>query len=535
MPHITISEAQIMNLADNDRVYRRGVSYFLTNRVRNFSYTPDNGTVCASVVGSLRYEVQLVFEEEGSLHSYHCTCPAFTEYHGACKHVVAVLKSVQQKTAAWLKPSTQNRVIEKFLQTFSHQQQDFHLEELTLNAELMIGTTYRVSAHLQLKVGLQRLYIVKDFEQFLSSLKTGEPLEFGKQFVFEPLRQTFNLQDQGLISMLKEMFDQHTSLNEMQGFYYNTNLLKQKSMPLSGYYLAKLFDALGDKEFLCQINTSRPQTMHIIKDGLPLEFSLNQQDKDLSLALGSSEIPLQLTPDGSYYLYRQSIYQATAAQKNLLPSLIGSLNKDFMTDIVIPAAQREIFVSESLPLIEKIGSISIDPLLEDKFCQDILQAKIYFDRSEDMGITARLEFHYGNVSINPFTSTRETNYDYAEDTILVRSIEQERTILSILEQAEFIVSKGSIYLAEDDKIFDFAAKGLPLLQDLAEIYYSDRFKLKIRSAPSFSGQVRLDENLDILEISFQYTDIDADELTDLFHSLHLKKNITAFVTVLFSI
>ncbi|WP_407312580.1 SNF2 helicase associated domain-containing protein [Desulfosporosinus sp. SB140] len=523
MPQFSISEQQIMDLSDNDRVYKKGITYFLTNRVRNFSVTPSKGIISASVIGGLRYDVQLAFEKEGSLRSYRCTCPAFTDFPGACKHVIAVLKVVQKKSATWSSPSTQNRVVEKLLQTFSNQRQDFQLEELTLNLELSITIGYRVSAHVQFKLGLQRLYIVKDIGQLLTSIKTSQPLEFGKQFTLEPSRQTFKPEDQGLMTMLKEMYEQHTSLIEMQGSFYTSNPFNQKSLPLSGYYLTKFLDSLGDKEFLCKVNTSNPQSIRIVREDLPLEFSLQSQDLDLALTLESPEIPLQLTPDGCYYLYHQTIYQVSSLQKELLPSLLESLNKEFGTDLVIPAAQKEFFASEALPLIEKLGTISIDPILENKFSQEVLQPKIYFDRADAGVITARIEFHYGNIVINPFSSTRETINDFQDDSILIRSITQERKILNIFEQADFIVSKGIIYLDDDDKIFEFAANGLPKLQDLAEVYYSDQFKLKIRSAPTFSGQVRLDESLDILEISFLYNDIDPSELTDIFHSLHLKK------------
>jgi SNF2 family DNA or RNA helicase len=523
MPRLSISEQQILELSDNDRVYKKGVSYFLTNKVRNFSFASEKGLVTASVIGGLRYDVQLAFEKEGSLRSYRCTCPAFTEYPGACKHVIAVLKAVQRKSSNWSNPIQSNLNVEKLLQSFSSQHQESHSEELTLTVELSINTTYRVSAHIQLRVGLQRLYIVKDFGQFLTSILTGRPLEFGKQFILEPSRQIFRTEDQAIITMLKEMHEQHASLIEMHSSYYNNNLFNQKSLRMSGYYLMKLFDSLGDKEFICKFNDSEPLALHIVRDGLPLEFSLHPQDQDLSLTLTSTEIPLQLTSDGNYYLYHETIYQASSIQKNLLPTLLSSLNKESRTDITIPSVHKEIFASEALPMIEKIGKVAIDPDLNDKFNRVILQPQIYFDRSEGMGITARLEFHYGDIVINPFSSTREAMAYSSKDAILIRSISQERNILNIFEQAEFTVSKGNIHLEDDDKIFDFAANGLPQLQSLAEIYYSDQFKLKIRPNPSFSGQIRLNENLDILEISFQYNDIDSKELTDIFQSLHLKK------------
>jgi len=525
MSRFILTEQIILDLADNDRVYRKGLSYYMAGRVINFSFSPDKGLVNASVVGGLRYVVQVAFEREGSIRSYRCTCPAFTDYPGACKHVIAVLKASQAKLpVAWPAPIALNHVVNDLLAAFANHPQETLLDKLTMNVELQTMPNHRLSTHLQLKLGLQRLYVVKDIGQLLKAIKTGQSLEFGKQFTFEPARQIFKEEDRAVITMLQEMFDQHTALTEMQGPYYSTAVLNQKALPLTGYYLTKFLDALGDKMFLWGIGSSPLEPTQIVRDGLPMEFSLQLQGQDLALALETDEVPLLLTQDGNYYAYQNKIYQASLTQKDLLPPIITALREGAKTHILIPSAQKEFFASEALPLIGKLGQVSIDPLLEDKFAHQDLQAKIYLDRALDMGITARLEFHYGNTIINPFASTRETVNDFdANDIILIRSAEKERRIISILEHADFTVSKGSIHLEEDEKIFEFTVNWLPQLRDLAELYYSDQFKLKIRTATTFSGHVRLDETLDILEISFQYNDIPQDELASIFDSLHLKK------------
>ncbi|MCO5385021.1 DEAD/DEAH box helicase [Desulfosporosinus sp.] len=525
MSRFILTEQIILDLADNDRVYRKGLSYYMAGRVINFTFSPDKGLVNASVVGGLRYVVQVAFEREGSIRSYRCTCPAFTDYPGACKHVIAVLKASQAKLpVAWPAPIALNHVVNDLLAAFANHPQETLLDKLTMNVELQTMPKHRLSTHLQLKLGLQRLYVVKDIGQLLKAIKTGQSLEFGKQFTFEPARQTFKEEDRAVITMLQEMFDQHTALTEMQGPYYSTAVLNQKALPLTGYYLTKFLDALGDKMFLWGIGSSPLEPTQIVRDGLPMEFSLQLQGKDLALALETDEVPLLLTRDGNYYAYQNKIYQASLTQKDLLPPIITALHEGAKTHIVIPSAQKEFFASEALPLIGKLGQVSIDPLLEDKFTHQDLQAKIYLDRASDIGITARLEFHYGNTIINPFASTRETVNDFdANDVILIRSAEKERRIISILEHADFTVSKGSIHLEADEKIFEFTVNWLPQLRDLAELYYSDQFKLKIRTATTFSGHVRLDETLDILEISFQYNDIPQDELASIFDSLHLKK------------
>jgi len=525
MPRFNICEQQILDLADNELEYKKGFSYFTAGRVRSFIFSPDKGLVNANVIGGLRYSVQVSFEKDSVVRSYRCTCPAFTDHPGACKHVIAVLKAAQQKLpTAWVEPVVSNRVVEDLLEVFSNHDQEIPQEEVTLVVELQIIPGHRVSAQMQLKLGLQRLYVVKDIEQFICSIKTGRSLDFGKQFTFEPSYQSFKEEDRALITMLLEMFEQHTALTEMQGPFYSTNLLNQKTLPLSGYYLTKFLDAIGDKELLWGISSDPLLPTQIVRGGLPMEFTLQAQGLDLTLALESDEVPLQLTSDGSYYSYRENIYLATPTQKNLLPAILKALHKGSTTNLVIPAAQKEFFASEALPLLGKLGQVSIDPTLEDKFNQEPLQTRIYFDRALDMGITAQLEFHYGDTVINPFAATRETANTSVDNTvILIRAVDQERKILNILEQADFIVSRGKIHLEDDDQIFEFTVTWLPQLKLLAELYYSDQFKVKIRTSTTFSGEVRLDETLNILEVSFQYNDIEQEELSDIFHSLKLKK------------
>lgn len=523
MSRFNLTEEVILDLADNDRVYKKGQSYYMAGRVINFTFSQDKGLVNASVIGGLRYLVQVAFDREGSIRSYRCTCPAFSDYPGACKHVIAVLKVAQRKLpVAWSTPKALNQVVDDLLAAFTNPQETL-LEKLTMNVELHTSPSNRLSAYLQLKLGLQRLYVVKDIGQLLKAIKTGQSLEFGKQFTFEPSRQTFKEEDRAVITMLQEMTDQVTALTEMQGSYYSTAVLNQKTLPLSGYYLTKFLDALGDKVFLWRIGSGPLDSTQVIRDGLPIRFSLQSQGQDLALALETDEVPIPLTTDGSYFVYQHKIHQTSLKQKDLLPTILTALHKGAKNHIVIPSTQKEYFASEALPVIGKLGQVTIDPLLEDKFSHESLAAKIYFDRASEIGITARLEFHYGNTIINPFASARETNDVNSSEIILIRSSEKERKILSILEHADFIVSKGNIYLEEEEKIFEFTINWLPQLQDLAELYYSDQFKLKIRTTTTFSGHVRLDETLDILEISFQYKDIPPDELANIFESLQLKK------------
>ncbi|HVJ48513.1 DEAD/DEAH box helicase [Desulfitobacterium sp.] len=526
MLRLEMTDRQIRNLASYPMAYQLGVAYYQAGKVGPLEYNAAERKVKAFVAGTSRYLIQLQLTPEGGLSSYHCSCPAYSQHSGACKHIIAVLKSTQVTLPLIFQKKANSSSSREFLSFFKDHAQDTFMEELNLEVELELYVVprHRVSAQFSLKVGFQRLYVVKDVGLFLNSLYKGKTLEFGKQFTFEPHRQTFNDQDRPIIDLLLEMYEQNMAWTEMLNTYAGSVFNSKKLIPLKGVYFRKFLDALGDKPFnLYQESAPLLQTQ-IIRQALPLELTLNSEAENLALTLDVEELPLQLLPDASYFLYQQKIYQATPAQQEILPSMLKAIHQEYSSTLILPSDSKEFFISEALPSLEKMGKVSIAPGLAEKFSRENLVTQIYFERGNDDGIAARVEFHYGENSINPFAPVGGTHtFKDSHDVILIRAVEEERKVLTLLELAEFSVNQGKIHLEDDHKIFEFATTYLPQLQELSEIFYSDDFKLTIHNSVSFAGAVRLDEKLDLLEISFQYSNIDETELADIFQALNLKK------------
>jgi SNF2 family DNA or RNA helicase len=530
MIRLDISNNEIKSIASHQMAYQLGVSYFHGGRVGELSFDPDKRRVEAYVSGNRRYHIEIDLTRVGSVRSYECTCPAFSRYFGACKHVVAVLKAIQEKAPDIShKKNAQNPAADELLAFFeSHAPEPFR-DELNLELQLQIHSGYHTSADLSLRIGLQRLYIVKDIGEFLRCLKIGESLEFGKQFTFEPFRQTFRSEDQPVMELLMEMYEQHLAWQEMEHSFSSIQNFPKKNLPLKGFYLKKFLDVVGKKPLVLETGLMQPKITPVNRDGLPLEFSLQASEQDIALTMESEQFPLQLTPDGRYFVYRGEIFLASPAQQEVLPPILKALRQGLSNTLILPSGKREFFVSEALPSIQKIGKVEIDSELSTKFTRETLTTKIFFERESEKGtgygIRARVEFHYGETLINPFGAQGDSRQTATspEDRILIRSIEEERKILGILERAEFNVTQGKIHLYDEEKLFEFALSYLPKLQELAELYYSEDFKLSIRSSVSFSGRVRLDEHLDLLEVSFQYNDLKDEELSDIFQALNLKK------------
>ena len=100
-----IDEEQIRAVA-TDAAYKRGVRYFRRGAVTQLECQADGRSYAAVVEGTEAYHVRVGLTETGDeVESFRCDCPAAAQYLGACKHVVAVLKTVQQQVAGGALPA----------------------------------------------------------------------------------------------------------------------------------------------------------------------------------------------------------------------------------------------------------------------------------------------------------------------------------------------------------------------------------------------------------------------------------------------
>src|SRR5690625_5706661 len=83
--------------------------------------------------------------------------------------------------------------------------------------------------------------------------------------------------------------------------------------------------------------------------------------------------------------------------------------------------QADVFLSEVLPSLKKIGEVEISEKVEEEIIQVPLRAKLYLEVKEDW-IVGKLEYHYSQYEIDPFNG-REEN-----EIIIIRDVEKEEQI-----------------------------------------------------------------------------------------------------------
>src|SRR5690625_5537686 len=82
--------------------------------------------------------------------------------------------------------------------------------------------------------------------------------------------------------------------------------------------------------------------------------------------------------------------------------------------------QADVFLSEVLPSLKKVGEVEVSDTVEEEIIQVPLRAKLYLEVKEDL-IVGKLEYHYSHYEIDPFNG-REEN-----DIIIIREVEKERS------------------------------------------------------------------------------------------------------------
>lgn len=507
--------------------YQKGLSYLRNGRVKRLLYVPREDKYIATVKGSYNYTVEILTDIEGRLKNYSCTCPAFNKYYGYCKHLVAAMLALEsnEKLRA-------ERAMLQARQSAAEILDSFHSEDYVRSREVVLKPTLIFhagsaagrdnSAAVSLCAGEEKLYVVKNLKRFLEHIASKESMEFGKRFTFDPRMHVFNEQDGQMISLFQgilEIFQM--SQNNYSYSRWDNGPFSGKEIRLPELLFKKWLAIMDGQTFPAVINDVPWGEVSIINQDLPIDFLLEEKDRQLSLQAAAFKTMIPLSKDGEYFFYQGLIYHISPKQRqNLMPLYKGLVSAPDHS-LTFLAEHKERLVQELLPRIKKAGKLAIDKGLAEKIEERPLRAEIYLDTDGDL-ITTQIKFIYGDRVINPFAGEGDAHPDSGR--IILRDGERERRILTFFEDSGFHVLGEQVYLEDEEQIFRFVQETVPALQKEGEVFFSESFrKIGQRPAPSLKGGVSINGELDLLELDFELEGIDREELFDVFLALKEKK------------
>lgn len=391
-----------------------------------------------------------------------------------------------------------------------------------MSFQRMGGGTQAVPA-LSLRLGENKPYVVQNIKKLFEAMENGTTVVFGKNFTFDPTRHYFQPEDKLLIDFLRSIYEVESTIHDNTWWYANRrvnhgSVFCGKQIILTEAATKRVLDLLVSEKFNLKLPDGEYKSIQVVEQDLPLQFYLDKKANQLVLQLKELKY-LSLIKTGEYVFYNGKIYKVSQTQARYFAPFNNAFNKS-PGGIRLSDQQRGRFLTEVLPKLKKIGQVEISPKVQDSFYEADLKTEIYLDR-EDEAVTARVDFIYGQIKLNPFASSNDWQ---TGDKILVRDTENEQVIFNLLEKAEFRTVNGSLYLKDEEKIYSFVYHILPELQALADVFYSDKFRnMRVRDRVAFTGGVRLNEESDMLDFTFQLDGIDMNEIGHIFQSLREKK------------
>ncbi|MBR5111511.1 MAG: DEAD/DEAH box helicase [Clostridia bacterium] len=332
----------------------------------------------------------------------------------------------------------------------------------------------REGIRIGLKVGEERLYVVRSIPRFLECREKSETLSFGKGFEYNPQWMRFNDKENALLDILAEYC-------EISGAH-TFSVSDARLMLLRPRIAVRVLEAVSEIPFVLQVKGVQYQMHGIKAQALPVNFHLTGTPQKLTMTADLPETLVPLTKDYRFILADGECLQLPRQEQALISALHRFSSGHETTVSFLPQDTQRV-MSELLPFLFREATVTIDPSLESHFLHLPLKASVYLDK-EETNVTAKVSFAYGQVELDPFDPESTPG-----DALLLRDAAAERTVLDELARDGFHIYKHKVYLSGSERIYNFVTEGANRLARCAEVFFSKDFKRLAPRKPLFRGSV----------------------------------------------
>lgn len=529
-----IDEDLIKNYS-NSSSYESGLNCYLNGQVDNITLDIDDSgnykktTVLSKVRSSSsflkKYDVRINFTSYSTSAHGVCNCKSYPRYYNQgnmCRHIIAVLiKYCREKDGLLKKEKIKinTRLLNQIKNNLSANTAENAIKLLNLTFKLEAEKGYGSFLSLELKIGEQNLYVVKNIREFIRSVISEDEFEFGKNFIFNPTLHRFKEEDKKIIDILAEIYETERTAADLVRFgEKTTRLFIGKKAYLTESNAKKILELLKDRKIDLVLKGDSFTDVCILNEDFPLEFKLESKNEKLVLQQEST-LATAIDSKGKYYFYDNNIYIPSNEQVEMYEPFYSSFIAEGQTEITFYEEETEDIASYVIPTLKKISKkVIVDENIQEKFYQEPLKTIIYFDKESEY-VTAAVMFKYGDIEFNALKDKEDRNID----KVLVRDIDGESKIINTLTAFSFEKKNHNFEIKDEEKLLDFMVNGRDALQELSDIYYSESFKeMKVYTPKSYKSTLRLNDQ-DLLEFSFGIDGIDRTELKSIFDALKQKK------------
>ncbi|MBG9714725.1 SNF2 helicase associated domain-containing protein [Bacillus cereus] len=504
--------------------YKRGETYYKSNKVIIDHYD-ENKEICeATVKGNEDFRVTVAKAKKGDVVA-KCSCPSLASFQTYCQHVAAVLIQINYNQQTGGMSSTSNRndqLTSGMFQLFADKplrpkskQHRFDTREI-LDVEFICRpvATRSGGALLGIQLKLAKVYFINHIREFLSKVEKRESFHCSNEFTYTPDVHSFKQETDAIIQQLIKMYHNEKMYEDA----LEVHAKQDESMifiPPASW--KDMLSSLSKVEYVqLKQNEQLFQGLQVSKGLLPLHFEFTKGNNGGFTLHIDGLNRVQVMDMYNNALYDGKLYHLHIEDCMRLIELQKMMSRSNSNQFYIPESKMEHFVAKVVPGLMKLGTVHIDEVISDRVETPSLKAKLYLDRVKNR-LLAGLEFHYGNVMINPLEED-------GQPSVFNRDEKKEKEILDIMSESAFAKTEGGYFMHNEEAEYNFLYHVVPTLKGLVDIYATTAIKLRISKGDAVPLiRVRRKERIDWLSFRFDIKGIPEAEIKGVLAALEEKR------------
>ena len=504
-------------LIDNTDKLRlsRGQEYYKDGYVQEIKYNNQNkilnidGKVASANYNILYYPEITIDLKNKEIVNTICTCEDYRKRSSSnnnviCKHIVAsslyVINLLKSDVISNLKQTTivlkndnkikrnKNFINKELLDYFKSNERE------KVKFDVRVEYVGDNSVSCDFKIGIDKMYVMKDLKEFAYSRLESKDLIFGIDFLYNPVSNYFEYEDEKIVQIIEE-YGMDLSYNSPQKNF--------KYLTVKGSNIRRLFEALSYRTFDFKFRNMY-YSPSVIESNIPVDISLELNNNEAILKC-EDKLPFPLSLKGDVVFYKGNIYLLNSENGIYYKKLYSVLNE--FKEVSFPLENVSQVLSDMIPKIEKIcDKVIVDEKIKDNISKD-LKIKYFFDL-ENSNVTCKIVF----------------SYDEDNNKFIIRDFEKENEGVYRL-YSNFFEKENDKYIfkGNDNQLYDFLNRDINSLKNIGEVYYSDKLKeRKIHNSSAF--RVGLGEEINhYLDFNFEIEGVDPKEYKNIIKAFKNQK------------
>lgn len=450
-----------------------------------------------------------------------CSCPLYHPEDLYCRHIAAVLLHIRDRELSGVSVTQEaGELARQMLALFDEKPAPWLGRNRSFDGRTELRLQFRCKAQpyaggrmifgVDVRLGAERMYVVKDIRQWLDCIENGGIYSVSKSFAYNPELHVFRREDEEIVRVLLQLGNEEEAES-------------RRTLPISPVVWEAVAVPLTRANTVWEMQDGTYEEMHFSEETLPLTFAFEEAptgEKDgYRLCCPGIERVTLLEPYGMVGL-NGVLYRLSAERMKRFAALKGILERSLERQVPIRAEEADAFMARVVPGLMKLGGVRIDEAVSSRMVRTPLKAKLYLDRVKDR-LLVGVEFSYGDITISPLA---DKEAEGRPGTILVRDGEKERRIVQLLDHPDYMRTEGGVVIEEEDLQFDFLTRIVPELEKLMQVFATSAVKSQVVTG-DVSPKLRIewDERTDWLDVRFEIDGVSRTEIRELVRSLEEKR------------